>query len=88
MTDLYDRVYIEESWKDLPSGDIKHSILFEENCECMIDQGPEGPEGGWFTSPDLKEPDPHCHECGGYGRVIRIKEKIHRLTDYRSEIPF
>lgn len=87
MTDLYDRVYHGESWVTLDSGERKRQTLIEENCECMMNPGPEGPDGGWFESPYLEEPDPDCPGCGGHRRYIYVKEEIYPPFD-DSPIPF
>lgn len=87
MTDILDRTYHDTIWTTLPSGERKCSTLIEENCECSINPGPEGPEGGWFLSPFLEEPDPDCPDCGGYGRHIYVKEEVYPPLD-NSPIPF
>lgn len=87
MTDILERVCIETNCETLPSGERKYTILVEENCECSINPGPEGPEGGEFLSPYLEEPDPDCPDCGGYGRCMYMKEEIHPPLD-DSPIPF
>lgn len=85
--ELFDRTYLKVTWTELDSGERKRQTLIEENCECMVNPGPEGPEGGWFLEPFLQDPDPHCNDCGGHGRFTYLKEEIYPPLD-DSPIPF
>lgn len=87
MKDLLDQIYIEAKWETLPSGDCKCSILIEENCECMVNNGEEGPEGGWFLHSTLEAPSPDCPNCEGRGRFTYVKEEIHSSLN-NGPIPF
>jgi len=76
MNDIRERVYHETCHTHLPCGKLKVSTIIEENCECMINPGHEGPEGGEFLHPFLEEPDPDCPDCGGHGRFLFVEEKF------------
>lgn len=85
--DIMDRVFLDMKEERLSSGERKLIYYIEENCECMINPGPEGPIGGEFSSPYLESPDPNCEMCEGEGRFSYTKEEIMPpLND--SPIPF